>query len=158
MDRKRFYESYSHFLPMNNMSHSRPSTSRRSSYYCGPGVPPQHPVGPYAAAAGNHQFHGEDQQQHQHQQRMAADQAYRATFASHERAVFQDEARARARRRDAARNRALFRGRLLQRPEFYAITLGVISLLWPIVNQYLIEPWVDKMNLGLGNGDQGDQE
>ncbi|KAI0135156.1 hypothetical protein F4814DRAFT_443979 [Daldinia grandis] len=121
------------------MSHSLPSHSRRSSYYHGPAPPP-----PPAAscAAGNHQHHGEDTQ------KMAADQAYKATFSSHERAVFQDEARARARRRDAARNRALFRGRFFKRPEFYAISLGIIGLLFPVVNQYIIQPWVDQMRKG----------
>ncbi|KAI2614087.1 uncharacterized protein GGS25DRAFT_527193 [Hypoxylon fragiforme] len=78
------------------------------------------------------------------QQKMAADQAYRATFASHERAVFQEEALARARRRDAARNRALFRGRLYKRPEFYAITIGVLGLLYPVLNQYVVQPWLER--------------
>ncbi|KAI8959580.1 hypothetical protein F5Y11DRAFT_350332 [Daldinia sp. FL1419] len=150
MDRLRYYESYSHFLPM-NMSHSLPSHSRRSSHYYGP-PPPQPPPAP--CAAGGHQHHGEEPPQHQ--QRMAADQAYRATFASHERAVFQDEARARARRRDAARNRALFRGRFFKRPEFYAVSLGVIGLLYPIVNQYVIQPWVEKMRQGSSQGNGGD--
>ncbi|KAI0846785.1 hypothetical protein F5Y00DRAFT_264197 [Daldinia vernicosa] len=123
------------------MSHSLPSHSRRSSYFHGP-APPQPPAPP--CAAGGHQHHGEDPQ------KMAADQAYKATFASHERAVFQDEARARARRRDAARNRALFRGRFFKRPEFYAISLGIIGLVYPVVNQYFIQPWVDRMNQGNG--------
>lgn len=59
--------------------------------------------------------------------------------------MFQEEVRARMRRRDAARNRALFRGRFYRRPEFYAITLGFLGLLYPILNQYVFQPWVERI-------------
>ncbi|KAI2623597.1 hypothetical protein GGS26DRAFT_593687 [Hypomontagnella submonticulosa] len=135
------YATYSHFLPM-NPAHIRPSaaSSRRQSFQHGATASGQ-PTSSSSFVNGNHR-HEEHAQQ---QQRMAADQAYKATFASHERAVFQEEVRARARRRDAARNKALFRGPIYMRPEFYAVSLGFLGILYPIVNQYVVQPWLEGM-------------
>ncbi|KAI1105506.1 hypothetical protein F4804DRAFT_350520 [Jackrogersella minutella] len=139
-------ESFSHFLP--TPSQFRPSSSRQASFQHGTASKPS--TSSFVNCEEHGQHGGQQQQQQKQQQRMAADQAYRATLpsknsASHERAVFQEEARARARRRDAARNRALFRGPFYRRPEFYAVTLGFLGLLYPIVNQYLVQPWFESM-------------
>ncbi|KAI1208976.1 uncharacterized protein F4807DRAFT_461098 [Annulohypoxylon truncatum] len=152
MDPTARFESFSHFLQQ-QPSHIRPSTSsRRPSFQQGTGSKPSTSSFDQGQRVGQQQQQQQEQyeQQQKQQQRMAADQAYRATFdsvsysrlgsASHERAVFQDEARTRARRRDAARNRALFRGPFYKRPEFYAVTLGFLGLLYPILNEYVIEP------------------
>ncbi|KAI1383479.1 uncharacterized protein F4822DRAFT_434595 [Hypoxylon trugodes] len=135
MDRRMelyLHNTYNHFIPT---PHAR---SRRESFL-NDGAAPQPSTS--TCMNGDH-IHG-DQQHEKQQQRMAADQAYRAAFASHERAVFQEEARARARRRDAARNRALFRGRLWKRPEFYALLFGFLGLVYPIINEYLVHPWLE---------------
>ncbi|KAI1078274.1 hypothetical protein F5B20DRAFT_548651 [Whalleya microplaca] len=66
-----------------------------------------------------------------------AEQAYKTTFASHERAVFQEEVRARIRRREVARNASFIRTAWHERPECWALVIGIIGLLWPILNQYI---------------------
>ncbi|KAI2473648.1 hypothetical protein F4781DRAFT_427271 [Annulohypoxylon bovei var. microspora] len=155
MDPTARFESFSHFLSQ-PAAHVRPPSTRQASFQHGPAASK-----PSTSSYAGYEDHGQrsgQQQQHQHeqqkqQQRMAADQAYRATFASHERAVFQEEARARARRRDAARNRALFRGAFYKRPEFYAVTLGFLGLLYPILNQYVLQPWWE----GMHRADGGNQ-
>ncbi|KAI0147981.1 hypothetical protein F4776DRAFT_660159 [Hypoxylon sp. NC0597] len=139
-------QSYNYFFSA--ASHIRPPMTRRSSFQLGAASSSAFPT--------PKSHHIEDhQQQHGDQQRTAADQAYKAAFASHERAIFSDEARARARRRDAARNKELFRGPFWQRPEFYAVTLGFLGLLYPILNQYVIQPWVDSIGKGRGNDGMG---
>ncbi|KAI1408790.1 hypothetical protein F5Y13DRAFT_105323 [Hypoxylon sp. FL1857] len=135
MEPAEYNPSHNHFFPTS--SHMRPPSIRHSSF--------QHGAASSSNFVNGKNHHEDHPQQRGQQQRMAADQAYKATFASHERAVFQDEARARARRRDAARNKALFRGPFWRRPEFYAVTLGFLGLLYPILNQYVIQPWVDGM-------------
>ncbi|KAI0385931.1 hypothetical protein F5Y04DRAFT_276453 [Hypomontagnella monticulosa] len=137
------YTTYSHFLPTTS-AHIRPSasSSRRHSFQHGGTTASGQPSSSSSFVNGN--LRHEDQHAQQ-QQRMAADQAYKATFASHERAVFQEEVRARARRRDAARNKALFRGPIYLRPEFYAVSLGFLGLLYPILNQYVFQPWMERM-------------
>ncbi|KAI2601935.1 hypothetical protein GGR54DRAFT_655190 [Hypoxylon sp. NC1633] len=133
-------ESHYHFIPIHtNSAYARPTTSRHASSR-------QHGHGaPSSSFVEGGQCHDEEQQKQQkQQQRMAADQAYKAAFASHERAVFQEEVRTRARRRDVARNRALFRSAFYKRPEFYAITIGFLGLLYPIVNQYIVQPWLQR--------------
>ncbi|KAI0889700.1 uncharacterized protein GGS22DRAFT_148924 [Annulohypoxylon maeteangense] len=137
MDPTARFESFSHFLQQQPTPHIRPSSSRRPSFQHATTSKPSTSSFDHGQRGGQQQQQNEQQRQ---QQRMAADQAYRATFASHERSVFQDEARTRARRRDAARNRALFRGPFYKRPEFYAVTLGFLGLLYPILNEYVIEP------------------
>ncbi|KAI1143314.1 hypothetical protein F5Y05DRAFT_149284 [Hypoxylon sp. FL0543] len=141
MDPIDYGQSYSHILPTS--SRMPPPSTYHSSYQYGAAS---------SSAFAEGRNHGEDNHQRrgQQQQRMATDQAYKATFASHERAVFSDEARARARRRDAARNRALFRGPFWRRPEFYAVTLGFLGLLYPILNQYVIQPWAEGRARGGG--------
>ncbi|KAI1399652.1 hypothetical protein F4819DRAFT_409389 [Hypoxylon fuscum] len=128
-----------HFLP--RTSSWRPSPSRQSSFAHGSGTAPQPSSSSFVN--GNHSHHDNHHDKDHQKQRIAAEQAYREAFASHERAVFQEEVRARARRRDAARNRALFRGSFYKRPEFYAITLGLLGLLYPIINQYIVQPWLE---------------
>ncbi|KAL7629575.1 hypothetical protein AAE478_001097 [Parahypoxylon ruwenzoriense] len=134
-----------------------PPSPRHHSFQRGSAAPLPPPPPLPSSFSSRAQLHDE---QHQHQyphSRLAADQEYKAMLyptltkaqsASHERAVFQDEMRARARRRDAARNRALFRGPIYKRPEFFAILLGVLGLVYPVVNQYVIQPWYQR-----GGGD-----
>ncbi|KAI1093704.1 hypothetical protein F5B19DRAFT_491300 [Rostrohypoxylon terebratum] len=136
MDPTARFESFSHFLQQQPTI--PPSSSRRPSFQ--PGSTPRPSTSSFDPGQRSARQQ-QQQQEQQRQQRMMADQAYRATFASHERFLFQEEARTRARRRDAARNRALFRGPFWKRPEFYAVTLGVLSLLWPILDEYVIAPW-----------------
>ncbi|KAI1451276.1 hypothetical protein F4805DRAFT_121751 [Annulohypoxylon moriforme] len=132
MDPTARFESFSHFIQQQPTI--RTSTSRRPSLQHG--IPSK----PSTSSFDHGQRSGQQYEQQKQQQRMAAESAYKAAFASHERAVFQDEARTRARRRDAARNRALFRGPFYKRPEFYAVTLGFLGLLYPILNEYVFEP------------------
>ncbi|KAI6085427.1 hypothetical protein F4821DRAFT_279242 [Hypoxylon rubiginosum] len=134
-----------HYLPTASFGR-RPSPSRQSSFnhHHSGGTSPHHQPSSSTFASRNRGWHDENQPPTHQQQRMAADHAYRETFASHERAVFQEEVRSRMRRRDAARNRALFRGRFYRRPEFYAITLGFLGLLYPILNQYVFQPYFEK--------------
>ncbi|KAI1775607.1 hypothetical protein F4818DRAFT_383030 [Hypoxylon cercidicola] len=137
-------DPYTHYLPTASFSR-RPSPTRQPSYHHGGGGgTASHQPPSSGFTNGNRTRHDENQPPSHQQQRTAADQAYRETFASHERAVFQEEVRARMRRRDAARNRALFRGRFYKRPEFYAITLGFLGLLYPIMNQYVVQPWLER--------------
>ncbi|XXG94955.1 hypothetical protein Hte_001214 [Hypoxylon texense] len=149
----------SHYLP--TTFGRRPSPSRQpSSHHHGGGAAPHHQASSSACGSGNGNRgrHDENQPPTHQQRRAVSDQAYRETFASHERAVFQEEVRARMRRRDAARNRALFRGRFYKRPEFYAITLGFLGLLYPILNQYVFQPWVERMRQGQEQQQQQQQQ
>ncbi|KAI0842288.1 hypothetical protein F5Y06DRAFT_172566 [Hypoxylon sp. FL0890] len=147
MDSAEYSQPSNHLYPTS--TYVRPPSTRHSSYQRGAAS-----SSTFANGNGNGRNH-DDHQQQRGQQRMAADQAYKVTFASHERAIFSDEARARARRRDAARNKALFRGPFWRRPEFYAVTLGFLGLLYPILNQYVIMPWVDSINRARGNDGMG---
>ncbi|KAI1446736.1 hypothetical protein F5Y02DRAFT_416617 [Annulohypoxylon stygium] len=135
MDPTARFESFSHFLQQQPTI--RPSSSRRPSF--APGSTPRPSTSSFDH--GPRSAHQQQQHEQQKQQQRMVDQAYRATFASHERFIFQEEARTRARRRDAARNRALFRGPFWKRPEFYAVTLGFLGLLWPILDEYVLGPY-----------------
>ncbi|KAI1761852.1 hypothetical protein GGR53DRAFT_452036 [Hypoxylon sp. FL1150] len=137
-------DSYgAHYFPTASFTR-RSSPTRQPSFNHHGGESPQHHPSTSTFASRTRSYHDENQSTNNQQQRIAADQAYRETFASHERAVFQEEVRSRMRRRDAARNRALFRGRFYRRPEFYAITLGFLGLLYPILNQYVFQPYFER--------------
>ncbi|KAH9998041.1 hypothetical protein F4779DRAFT_622864 [Xylariaceae sp. FL0662B] len=75
----------------------------------------------------------------QEERHRMAEQAHKAAFASHERAVFQEEVRARLRRREVARNASFIRSPWHARPECWAIIIGVVGLLWPLVNQVITQ-------------------
>ncbi|KAI0173401.1 hypothetical protein GGR52DRAFT_571912 [Hypoxylon sp. FL1284] len=120
----------------------RPSPARQPSFRRRAGSGGMTPNRPPSSAFASENRDGGDEGRLPGQlqlQRAAADQAYREMFALHERAVFQEEVRARIRRREAARNEGLQPRRFYQRPECWAITLAVLGLLYPILNQYVVQ-------------------
>ncbi|OTB05953.1 hypothetical protein M426DRAFT_121654 [Hypoxylon sp. CI-4A] len=133
MDSTANGESYSHFFPIGSTTSRQPSFQRRGSAAAQPS----------SSNFVDRSNRLENPQQHEKQQKMAEDQAYRATFASHERAVYREEIHARARRYSVAHHRIMLPKRLYKRPEFYAISMGVLGLIYPIVNQYIIQPWYE---------------